>query len=103
MSRDVAFAAIKLAMEGYDRSYLLRYLEEALVQTKAEIETDGLGAILDGIEFPVKGQYVTVAQLRSEVHGILAGTVLAAGTTYRVFVNVTAPRNRHDPGQHRRR
>ncbi len=51
--------------------------------------------------FPVKNGYVTVAKMGSEIHGICLGTVLAGGTMYRVFFNLTAPQR--DPGQRRRR
>ena len=76
---------IKLAMEGYNRSYLLRYLEEALAETYALVKTVGRTAILEGIRFPVRNGYVTVLAMLREVQGILLGTVLVGGTTYRVY------------------
>lgn len=82
---------IKFAIEGYNRSYLLRYLEEALAQTYALVKTVGPQATLDGIAFPVKNGYVTVAAMGREVRGILLGTVLVSGVTYKVYAQSVAP------------
>ena len=76
---------IQLAMEGYNRSYLLRYLEEALAQTVAELRTKGITGLPDGIQFPVKNGYVTVAKMGKEVAGILLGPINVAGNGYRVY------------------
>jgi hypothetical protein len=75
---------IAVALGGYNRSYLLRYLEEALAQTYALVRTHGAGALFEGIRFPVKNGYVTVAKMGRELKGIVLGSVNAGGNWYRV-------------------
>ncbi len=96
---------IKIAREGYNRSYLLRYLEEALSQGWAVLWEPGGLASVEGFTFPVKNDYVGVAKMGSELQGIAMGTILAGGTTYRVVQNLARPMRRdpRGPGQRRRR
>jgi hypothetical protein len=82
---------VRVAMEGYNRSYLLRYLEEALAQTVAELRTSGYQGLPAGISFPVKNGYVTLAKMGEEVAGVLLGPVNAASSTYRVLYNAYKP------------
>jgi hypothetical protein len=77
---------INAALGGYNRSYLLRYLEEALAETYALVRTKGLGSTFEGISFPVKAGYVTVAKMGHELTGILLGSINVSGNTYRVTV-----------------
>ena len=79
---------IKLAIEGYNKSYLLRYLEEALAQTYALVRTQGGGAILEGLAFPVKNGYVSIGSMAKEAGSIVLGTVNVSGNSYRVAVNL---------------
>jgi len=78
-------ARIQLATEGYNRSYLLRYLEEALAESVAQLRTKGMTGLPEGISFPVKNGYVTVAKMGKEAAGILLGPINVAGNSYRVF------------------
>src|SRR5258708_5396961 len=73
---------IQVALDGYNRSYVLRYLEEALAQSVAELRTRGIKGLPDGIRFPVKNGYVTVAKMGKEAVGILLGPINVAGNTY---------------------
>jgi hypothetical protein len=82
---------IKLMLEGYNRSYFLRYLEESIAQTHALLRTQGLGGTLEGIAFPVKNGYVTVRKLGGELAGIFLGTVNVGGNTYRVSTEALRP------------
>lgn len=54
---------ITLSMNGYSKSYLLRYLEEALAETAAQVGTYGLKNAVIGIKFPIREKYVTLAQM----------------------------------------
>ncbi|HET6280671.1 MAG TPA: hypothetical protein VFH73_06895 [Polyangia bacterium] len=80
---------IKVAMEGYNRSYLLRYLEEALAETYALVRTEGMGSVVEGLKFPVQNGYVTVVSMTREATGILIGTIVVGGTTYRVLAQLS--------------
>jgi hypothetical protein len=71
---------VTLAMEGYNRSYLLRYLEEALAQSYALVRSRGPGFALEGIKFPVKNGYVTVAKMGQEIAGVVLGPINVGGT-----------------------
>ena len=44
-----------LAMTAYQRSQFLRYLEEALAETYAQVSVRGIRGLPDGITFPLKG------------------------------------------------
>jgi hypothetical protein len=81
---------IKLMLEGYNRSYLLRYLEEAMAQTYALIRTKGLAGTLEGIKFPVVNGYVTVTKLGGEVAGVFLGRINVSGNTYRVSIEASS-------------
>ncbi len=73
-----------LRANSYLKSYLLRYIEEALAETTARLRTNGFNVqdILEGFEFPLgdgKEGYVTVAKMKTEVRGILLGPVVVGG------------------------
>jgi hypothetical protein len=72
-------------MEGYNRSYLLRYLEEALAQANALLRAKGLAGGVEAMRFPVKNGYVTVAKMRQEVAGLLLGPINVGGTMYNAY------------------
>lgn len=82
---------VRLGMEGYNRSYLLRYLEEALAQATALLRTKGLAGGIEAMCFPVRNGYVTVAKMGQEVAGILLGPVNVGGTGYLVYFNAKRP------------
>ncbi len=83
---------IKIAMEGYNRSYLLRYLEEAIAESNMILRTKGIGGMLEGISFPVKNGYVMIAKMGTEVKGILLGPINVGMVTYRAFFSPTPPK-----------
>lgn len=76
---------IKAAIEGYNRSYLLRYLEEALAESYSQLRARGLPGLISGIRFPVRNGYVTIGAMVRETRGILLGSILVGATTYRVI------------------
>jgi len=43
---------VQVAISGYTRVALLRYLEEALAQTVALVRVQGISFVLEGIKFP---------------------------------------------------
>lgn len=56
----------RLAISAYTRSAILRYLEESLAESFAQIRVNGLGHLLTGIRFPVSNGYLTLQQLACE-------------------------------------
>ncbi len=78
---------ITINWNGYAKSYLLRYLEEALAETIAQIGTYGIKNAIVGVKFPVREGYVTLAEMRVEVNGILLGPVNAGGMIWFVYYN----------------
>ncbi|PWT82227.1 MAG: hypothetical protein C5B58_08570 [Acidobacteria bacterium] len=76
---------VTVAMNGYEKSYLLRYMEEAIAETVAQFRVNGAKGILSGIRFPVDGGYVTVAKMASEARGVLFGPINVGGMIYQVI------------------
>ncbi len=74
----------QLAASSYWRSALLRYIEEAMAESYAQLRVRGLQHILVGIRFPIHGGYVAVAQLASE--GIAIGNIVIGGALLSVRV-----------------
>lgn len=72
---------VYLSMHSYNRSYVLRYIEEMLAQTRAELLTEGikLESVFKGLKFPVANGYVTVGKMVSEVAGVFLGPVNVTG------------------------
>ena len=77
---------VTMRAEGYNRSYLLRYLEEVLAEGYALLRTQG-GGFISAIRFPVKTPpyRVTVAKMGEEARGLVLGTVNAGGLAFQVF------------------
>ncbi len=77
--------------QGYLRSYLLRYLEEALAETFAQLTVNGINYrnFMAGIRFPVgqagEGCYVTSAALKIEAKGIFLGPISVGGMIFNVY------------------
>jgi hypothetical protein len=76
-----------LGQHMYGRSQLLRYLEEALAETYAQLRVNGTAGLIRGLTFPLKGGYnLTAAGIGVEVRGVLLGVVAVDGVTYVVYV-----------------
>jgi hypothetical protein len=74
----------RLNMSAYMRSSLLRYIEEAMAESYAQLRVRGLQHILVGIRFPITEGYVTVSQLVSE--GVAIGNITLGGMRYTVYI-----------------
>lgn len=72
---------IHLDANSYNRSYVMRYIEEMLAQLRAELLTEGikLESVVSGFKFPVANGYVTVAKMVSEVAGVFLGPINVTG------------------------
>ena len=57
----------RVAASAYWRSAFMRYLEEGLAETIAQLRVNGLINIFTGIKFPVANGYVTIQSLVCEV------------------------------------
>lgn len=82
---------IVLSMNGYSKSFLLRYLEEALAETIAQVTIKGFREVFKGIAFPVKEGYVTIVEMGSEAKGILLGPVVVSGMAMNVYYSYLPP------------
>jgi hypothetical protein len=67
---------------AYDNSQLVKYIEEALAETFAQVKVNGVKGFLNGIAFPVKYGYVTVGRVVTEA---AVATIVVGGTTYGVY------------------
>lgn len=81
----------RLAMSGYSRSAILRYLEEALAESFAQVRVNGLGGLLTGIRFPVANGYMSLQQLACE--GAEIGTIVFGTERFSVQFVPEAPAN----------
>jgi hypothetical protein len=83
---------VRLNVAGYERLALLRYLEEALVETVAQVGARGLKylRVRRGITFPVRLGYVTLGQMKRE--GALIGTIIVANEFFFVEFTPAPPR-----------
>jgi hypothetical protein len=80
----------RLAMSGYTRTAILRYLEEAFVEGKAHARLFGVGRFVTGIRFPVANGYMTLQQLACE--GAEIGKILIGAQQFSVqFVPAGPP------------
>ena len=78
---------VYIKQNAYQKSYILRYLEEALAEVYSQCRVYGLGTqyILNGLKFPLGGYYeITIALLGTELRGIILGPIAAGGMTYLV-------------------
>lgn len=73
--------------QGYNRSYLLRYLEEALCETIAQLRVKGINTanFLEGVRFPVNYGYVSVVNIQAEGRGMLLGPINVGGQIFNVW------------------
>jgi hypothetical protein len=74
----------QLSGSAYERSALLRYLEEAMAESFAQFKVHGMGKIIQGIRFPVTNGYLTVSQAAAE--GLAIGNIVLVGMVFRVFL-----------------
>ena len=76
---------VQSRMNSYVKSALRQYIEEALAETIAQVNVNGLLAAFKGLSFPVQNGYVTVLFKTGEMMPVLPelGAVFIGG----VFVN----------------
>lgn len=74
-----------LKTNSYLKSYILRYLEEALAETIAQVRVNGWENLIVGLKFPLKEGYVTVAKMGTEALGILLGPINVSGMVFNVY------------------
>jgi len=67
---------------AYNRSATLRYIEEALAESYAQLRVNGIRGLPTGIKFPIKEGYVTIQALAAEG---AVGTIVIGGMTYYMF------------------
>ena len=74
----------QLRASAYWRSSLLRYLEEAMAESYAQLKVQGVREALLAFRFPIRGGYVTVSQLGAE--GTAIGTITVGSLQFTVTV-----------------
>lgn len=81
---------VQLNASRYNRSGILRYLEEALAEAYGNYRVYGIRESIMGITFPLEGRYETISQLAAE--GIAIGNIFLGGVRFSVYIgygNVT--------------
>ena len=75
-----------LKTNSYLKSHLLRYIEEMLAETFAQVRANNWRRIFEGVKFPVGEEgYVTVAKMGVEATGILLGPINVSGMVFNVY------------------
>jgi hypothetical protein len=67
----------RLNASAYWRSAILRYLEEGLAETIAQLSVRGLAGLMTGLRFPIRNGYLSIQQLvceGAEIGNIMVGT-----------------------------
>jgi hypothetical protein len=83
--------------QGYNRSYVLRYVEEAMAETIAQLRVQGMtkANFIEGIRFPVGPDYdVTVGNMKGELRQVFLGPIVVGGMTYQVWCARINPKKR---------
>lgn len=85
--------------QGYNRSYILRYLEEMFAETFAQFKVKGINRanFVEGFNFPVTNGYVTVTKLKAEAGGLLLGPINVGGQIFNVWFSTQPPKNAKKP------
>lgn len=79
-----------MRVQGYNRSYILRYLEEAIAETNAQLRVRGISKanLIEGLKFPIGDDYdVTVGKMKTEMKQIFLGPITVGGMTYQVWAS----------------
>lgn len=72
-------------MTGYQKSAFLRYLEEALAESYAQMRVYGIKGLPEGIRFPIANGYVTLRAVLIEfAAGAAFGTISISGIVFAV-------------------
>jgi hypothetical protein len=69
-------------MAGYNKSATLKYIEEALAESYAQLRVNGIKGLPTGIKFPIAEGYVTIQALAAEG---AVGTIIVGGIIYYVY------------------
>jgi len=78
-----------LAINGYQRSAFLKYLEEVMAEGYAQLRVNGLASAFAAYRFPIAHGYVTVTQLTAEGNAI--GTICLGGSMLIVTLSPGEP------------
>ena len=79
-------------MAGYQNSALLRYLEEALAETYAQLRVNGIKGLPAGVRFPIANGYVSLRAVATEASIGAAGvTIVIGGIVFVVDIEAARP------------
>lgn len=72
----------------YNKSILLRYIEEAAAETYAQLKVNGMSGLMDGLKFPTQSPHyaITWVALGKAARGLTLGTITVGGTMYTVYL-----------------
>jgi len=85
----------RLNASAYTRSAILKYLEEGLAETIAQLGVYGISGLITGIRFPIANGYLTLQTLMCE--GAEIGTIALGTQQFSVQVIIGAPAQVYDP------
>ena len=74
---------VNISMWAYSHSHLLRYAEEAIAETTAQVKTGG--SIQIGLLFPILNGYVSPLRIALEAGGVIGGIYWIKQKIVRMF------------------
>lgn len=80
----------RLAISGYARSALLRYLEEAMAETYAQMRARGVRGVVTGITFLLENGYLSIAEI-NVMQGVFLGVIVVDGHRMHVMLSHHRP------------
>lgn len=76
---------LNIRWEAYNRSQLLRYLEEVMAESYAQMRVNGFKGLPDAIRFPLNDEKYSLVISTIVKEGAI-GTIAVGGTTYGVYL-----------------
>lgn len=82
--------ALYLKTGAYKRSYMLRYLEEAIAEARSQAKVPRREGEVVAYRFPFDPKYhVTIQQIGAEANGTLLGPVIVGGAVWQAYYGFT--------------
>ena len=82
----------RVAISGYMRSAMLRYLEEAMAEGYAQVRAEGFTGVIKGIRFPIspRTEYISIDE-QAGIRGQLLGVIIVNGQAMTVSLQRGLP------------
>jgi hypothetical protein len=83
-------------INGYVRSAMLKYLEEAMAEGYAQVRAHGLQGVITGVRWPIVGGYLSIDEM-AVMRGTILGTIVVDGRLMHVSIVQGSPDSTNTP------